>query len=99
LGAVVIDDGHWWDLGSRVAYLSAHQALHGMKSGAAPAIHPGAQVSEQASLKGLNVIGDRTVVEAGARLEDCILWPGAIVAAEADLRRCIVRSGILAEGQ
>ncbi|MEN3939882.1 sugar phosphate nucleotidyltransferase [Prosthecobacter sp. SYSU 5D2] len=99
LGAVVIDEGHWWDLGSRVAYLAAHQALHGMKSGAAPAIHPGAQVSEQASLKGLNVIGDRAVVEAGARLEDCILWPGATVAAEADLRRCIIRSGIRAEGQ
>lgn len=98
LGAVVIDDGHWWDLGSRAAYLEAHQALHQLGTAPAPAIHPAAQVSPEATLRGLNVIGPGAVVEAGAVLEDCILWPEAVVAAGADLMQCIVRSGIRAEG-
>lgn len=98
LGAVVIDDGHWWDLGSRAAYLEAHQALHQLGTAPAPAIHPGAQVSSEASLQGLNIIGDGAVVEAGAALEDCILWPGAVVASGAVLKQCIVRSGIRAQG-
>lgn len=99
LGAVVIDEGQWWDLGSRAAYLEAHQALHELGTAPAPAIHPGAQVSPEAVLRGLNVIGDGAVVEAGAVLEDCILWPGAVIAAGANLRQCIVRSGIRAEGR
>lgn len=98
LGAVVIDDGHWWDLGSRAAYLEAHQALNQLGTAPAPAIHLEAQVSPEATLRGLNVIGDGAVVEAGAKLEDCIVWPGAVIAANADLKQCIIRSGIRAEG-
>ncbi|SKA99342.1 mannose-1-phosphate guanylyltransferase [Prosthecobacter debontii] len=98
LGAVVVDDGQWWDLGSRAAYLAAHQALHEQGKATASAIHASAQVSPQAELRGLNVIGEGAVVEAGAALEDCILWPGATVAADAVLRQCIIRSGIRAEG-
>lgn len=98
LGGVVIDEGRWWDLGSRSAYLEAHRALHETGTAPGPAIHPGAQVSAEAKLEGLNIIGEGAVVEAGASLRDCILWPGATVAAGADLARCIVRSGIVAEG-
>ena len=98
LGAVIIDDGHWWDLGSRAAYLEAHQALHQLGTAPAPAIHPEARVSPEASLRGLNVIGAGAVVEAGAVLEDCIVWPEATIASGAQLRQCIVRKGIRAEG-
>ncbi len=98
LGAVVIDDGQWWDLGSRAAYLEVHQVLHRLGTAPAPAIHPEAWISPAAALHGLNIIGDGAVVEAGAVLEDCIVWPGAVVAAGTDLRRCIIRSGIRAEG-
>lgn len=96
LGGVVMDEGRWWDLGSRAAYLGAHRELH--ESGHGPAIHPEAQVSPGAVLTGLNVIGPGAVVEAGAVLEDCLLWPGARVTAGARLSRCIVRSGIAARG-
>lgn len=96
LGAVVLDEGDWWDLGSRAAYLEAHQALAASGRHAAPAIHPQAQVSPDAILEGLNIIGPGAVVEAGASLQDCILWPGAHVTGSADLSRCIVRSGICA---
>ncbi|MFZ2279362.1 MAG: sugar phosphate nucleotidyltransferase [Prosthecobacter sp.] len=95
LGAVVIDEGSWWDLGSRTAYLSAHSALNGMYG---PAIDPAAQIEAGAVLRGINVIGAGAVIEAGTQLEDSIVWPGGRVKAGADLKRCIVRSGITAAG-
>lgn len=98
LGAVVIDEGHWWDLGSRGAYLEAHQALHDLGTAPAPAIHSNAQISTGVILKGLNVIGDGARVEAGAVLEDCVIWPEAVVTETANLKGCIVRSGISAAG-
>ena len=95
LGAVVIDQGSWWDLGSRTAYLSAHSALNGMYG---PAIDPAAQVAAGAVLRGINVIGAGAVIEDGVQLEDSIVWPGGRVQAGAELKRCIVRSGIMACG-
>lgn len=98
LGAVVLDEGDWWDLGSRAAYLEAHHALATSDRNPAPAIHPSAQISSVARLTGLNVIGPDAIIEAGAQLEDCILWPGARVTSGSDLKRCIVRSHITATG-
>lgn len=95
LGAVVIDEGSWWDLGSRTTYLSAHSALNGMYG---PAIDPAAQIQEGAVLRGINVVGAGAVIESGAQLEDTIVWPGGRVAAGSVLKRCIVRSGITATG-
>lgn len=94
LGAIVLDEGDWWDLGSRAAYLEAHQALASSGRNTLPAIHPAAVVSEEARLIGLNIIGPDATVEKGAELEDCILWPGAHVSSQAKLKRCIVRGGI-----
>jgi mannose-1-phosphate guanylyltransferase len=98
LGAVVLDEGDWWDLGSRAAYLEAHQALAASGKHSAPAIHPDACVSSEARLSGLNIIGPGAVVEAGARLKDCILWPEAQVTGGSDLTRCIIRSSIKSAG-
>lgn len=98
LGAVIIDEGHWWDLGSRAAYLEAHQALHDLGTAPAPAIHPKAQIAVGVILKGLNVIGEGARVEAGAVLEDCVIWPEAVITETANLKGCIVRRGISAAG-
>ena len=95
LGAVVIDEGSWWDLGSRTAYLAAHGALNGMYG---PALDPGAQIESGAILRGTNVVGPGAVIESGAQLEDTIVWPGGRVVRGAELKRCIVRSGITAAG-
>lgn len=97
LGAVVLDEGYWWDLGSRAAYLAAHLDMS-QSPDCPPAISPLAQVAEGAILSGLNVIGDHAIIESGAKLENCILWPKAHITADADLKNCIIRSGITASG-
>jgi len=95
IGGVVIDEGSWWDLGSRTAYLAAHAALNGMY---APAIDPAAKIEKGAVLRGINVVGAESVIESGAQLEDTIVWPGGRVVRGAVLKRCIVRSGVTAAG-
>lgn len=96
LGGVVIDEGHWWDLGDRDSYLDAHLAA--AREGFGPCLHAAAEVAPEAVLRGINVIGPGALVEAGAELEDCILWPGARATATARLRRCIIRSACVADG-
>ena len=106
LGAVVLDEGHWWDLGSRRAYLEAHQMMTHLGSafpaygatGLPQAIAKSTRIDPTAILRGLNVIDENAVVGSGAQLENCILWPGAVIAANANLKECVVRSGITAEG-
>lgn len=95
IGAVVVDEGQWWDLGDRASYLQAHKAF--LRPGELP-VSPEAEVHPTAVLQGLNVIGPAAEVSADAVLEDCILWPGARVAAGARLRRCIIRKGMQASG-
>lgn len=96
VGGVVVDEGHWWDLGSREAYLAAHQDLRNEPH--LLAIDASARIHADAVLTGLNVIGANAEVAAGARLEDCILWPGAKIESDANLRRCIVRANVVAGG-
>lgn len=104
IGGVVIDEGQWWDLGNRESYLEAHRMMAHMPSfpAYAPASHrlisEEAKIAAGAQLTGINIIGPGAVVEDGARVEDSILWPGAVAASDAQLKNCIVRSGIRAEG-
>lgn len=101
LGGVVIDEGNWWDLGNRETYLEAHRSL--AKLGAGFPRYGGAVpcavcAPEGVTLTGTNVIGTGAQVAAGAALQDCVLWPHAIVESGAKLERCIVRSHVTASG-
>ena len=86
LGAVVLDDGVWLDLGDRAAYLQAHREL-----ALGPAIHPLAHVENGASVEN-SVVGPGAVVASGAVVRDSILWPGTRVSGDAVLDHCIVCS-------
>ena len=87
LGAIVLDDGFWLDLGDRDSYLRAHTELN-----LAPAIHPTARIAADAVIE-RSVIGPDAIVETGAIIRDSVLWPGAKVSANAVLDRCIIYSG------
>jgi len=92
LGAVVIDEGDWLDLGDRESYLQAHREFD-----LAPRLHPDARLGAGAD-PGRSVIGPGAVIGAGARLRDCVVWPGCTVAAGADLENCVVFSDTPASG-
>jgi mannose-1-phosphate guanylyltransferase len=92
LGAVVIDEGVWLDLGDRNSYLQAHREL-----ALGPAVHPAARLAKDCVVAG-SVIGADCLVETGAVIRDSILWPGARIAAGAVLERCIVCSSGVIDG-
>ncbi len=75
LGATVLDDGDWRDLGDPAAYLAAHREL-----ALAPPVHPAAVIDPAATIE-RSVIGPRAEIAAGAVVRDSVVWPGAKVGA------------------
>jgi NDP-sugar pyrophosphorylase family protein len=86
LGAVVLDEGVWLDLGDRESYLQAHRDLT-----LGPAIHPDSTVKSGASVEN-SIVGPGAVIETGAVVRDSVVWPGGRVSGNAVLDRCIVCS-------
>ena len=105
IGGVVLDQGEWFNLGSRAEYFDVHRAiLSGWRLGyvktmdwTAP-IHSSATVDPTATLRGCSVIGKDCRVGAGPVLEDTIVWPGSQIASKAELFGCIVRARKTATG-
>ncbi len=91
LGAIVLNEGVWLDLGDRESYLQAHRELD-----LAPAIHPQAVVTGAVIER--SVVGPGAVVASGAVVRDSVIWPGGRVSANAVLDRCIVFSAAPAGG-
>lgn len=106
LGGVVIDDGHWWDVGTRAAYLQLHRDLPRLefpRYGAPDpawrdAIHTTAVIQAGATLRGCSVVGADARVGAASILDDAIVWSGAQIASRTELTNCIVRAERKAEG-
>ncbi len=107
LGGVVIDDGYWWDVGTRAAYMQLHRDLPQLDfpnyaitdRDWRASVHPTAIVAEDAELRGCTVVGAGARIGAGAILEDTIVWAGAQIASRSRLRNCIVRSDSIADGE
>jgi mannose-1-phosphate guanylyltransferase len=106
LGGVVIDEGYWWDVGNREAYLQLHRELPALNFPVYPVVDPDwrrvvhktAIVDPSAQLRGCTVVGRDCRVGAEAILEDTILWPRAEIASNTHLEGCIVRSEKKASG-
>ncbi|MEA3187887.1 MAG: mannose-phosphate guanylyltransferase [Chthoniobacter sp.] len=107
LGGIVIDAGHWWDLGTREKYLEVHRFLAQSDSDFVRGpdleewpqwIDPTAQISPSAKLEGVTSIGAGAVIGDDAELTDCVVWENAQVAPGAVLRECIVTAGQVASG-
>ena len=92
LGAIVLDEGVWLDLGDRGSYLQAHRELD-----LGPPIHSQASVAASANVE-RSVVGPGAIVEAGAVVRDSVIWPGGRVSGDAVLDGCIVYSTTLVSG-
>ena len=92
LGAIVLDEGLWLDLGDRESYLQAHRELN-----LGPAIHPLAEIGTGAIIEN-SIVGAGTVVAPGAIIRDSVIWSGGRIAGDAVLDHCIVYSGEPAGG-
>lgn len=98
LGACVIDEGHWWDLGDEATYRGVHEEVlagdfprYDEFFRLSPAVHPTASIDDDVQLAGTCVIGPYARIGVGARLTNVIVWPGAEVAAGAMLSDTVVR--------
>ncbi len=100
IGGVVLEQGKWFNLGSRAEYFEVHRVIS--KEGWRPAqvkgsdwcapIHPSAIVDPSAQIRGCSVVGKDCRVGGVVLLEDTILWPGAQIASKSELIGCIVRA-------
>lgn len=86
LGAIVLDEGEWLDLGDRESYLKAHRTMD-----LGPRIHPDA-VIEHGAVVETSVIGPGAVIQAGAVVKHSVVWPGGRVSHAAVLDGCVVCS-------
>jgi mannose-1-phosphate guanylyltransferase len=106
IGGLVMNDGKWFNIGSRADYLEVHRMLfrdqwkpHYVKTTDwRLSIHKTAIVDPSTRLRGCTVVGQDCRVGSEAILEDTILWPGAQIASRSHLQGCIVRSQKQASG-
>ena len=100
IGGVVMDDGKWFNIGSRREYLEVHRASlrdnwkpYYLQTSSWPEpVAASAIVDASAELHGCSVVGEDCRVGAEVVLQDTILWSGAQIASQSQLQGCIVRS-------
>ena len=96
LGGVVVDSGHWWDLGTREQILAVHQSL---EHDGAPWVHPSARVHPSALLSGATAVGANVSIGAHTILKDTLIWQGSTISPHSELQRCIVTADRLINGK
>ena len=100
IGGLALDDGNWFNIGSRKEYLDVHRAISNKhwrpayvktREWAEP-VAKSADVDPTAQVRGCSVVGPDCCVGAEAVLENTILWRASEIASKSQLHGCIVRS-------
>jgi mannose-1-phosphate guanylyltransferase len=110
VGGIILDEGIWFDLGTRESYLQAHrffspasthpiQLSYELDRPWPVAVHPEAEIGEEVVLEGATALGARATVGHGAHLTDSVVWEDAKIASRSRLEACIVRDGRSAAGE
>jgi mannose-1-phosphate guanylyltransferase len=90
-----IDRESFWDeAGDLGRYLNLHRRLMARRNQNFW-VHPRAEVAAGIEVRGFACVGDGTRVEAGAYLEDAVIWPGAVVAAGVRVIRSVIGAGVV----
>lgn len=96
----------WREIGSVEAYRLLHSELVELPENAFPpltsgqsiCVHPTAEISPDADLRGMVVIGRNARIMDRAVLENVILWDDVEVRPKCRLRNCIVTDGVTVRG-
>jgi mannose-1-phosphate guanylyltransferase len=98
VGGVALEEGRWFNVGSRNEYLSVHRIIaqeswvpHYLRGSSWPIqADPSAHISPESRVVGGSHVGARCNIEADVFLEDSILFPGSFIPRGTTLRSCIV---------
>jgi mannose-1-phosphate guanylyltransferase len=91
LGAVVLDEGAWFDLGTPATLLEAH--LEPSTDPGVARIHPAARLEPGAVVDDRSWVGPGAVVPAGVRLTCSLVMPRAVVPAGDHVRAIVLPDG------
>jgi mannose-1-phosphate guanylyltransferase len=107
IGGVVLNEGGWFNIGSRAEYLSVHRTISVrfwrpdyLGSTTWPIkVASSAAVASTARFSGFYAVGEGCVVEADAMVRDSVLWENATIKSHSVLQGCVVAGSLVISGR
>ncbi len=92
LGAVVVDDGEWFDLGTREMYLDAHKSKS-MRPDNVEEVAGKTTIPDSSSIT-KSWISDKVKIGQNVTIEDSVIWEGVTIGNGSKIRRSIIISDV-----